>query len=265
MAPRRRRSRLAWTAVALLMAVIVFVVTARLMRHRSTPPEAIGPRVQRVRNLFTEIYGARTTNGVILFDGGIDARGDALDRLLGALSATRADVTDVFLSHGHFDHVAHAPLCTNAKIRVGAGDVEFLAQRAPQYGTFGVRALCAIFPPPPVIATNPIEGRTEIAVGADKVVAIPVPGHTPGSYLFVFAGILFAGDSINIDGDKLDFAMAPFTKDRDGNRRSIAALDEALKGVDVQTVCTGHQGCTLPGRAPAMLSALIERAKSSGD
>jgi glyoxylase-like metal-dependent hydrolase (beta-lactamase superfamily II) len=247
------------------MAVIVFLVTARLMRHKSTPPEAIGPRVQRVRNLFTEIYGARTTTGVILFDGGVDATGSALDRLLGGLSAARSDVTDVFLSHGHFDHIAHAPLCAHAKIYVGAGDVEFLAQRAPQYGTFGVKMLRAIFPPPPVIATNPLEGRTEIAVGADRVLAIPVPGHTPGSYLFVFAKVMFAGDSINIDGDKLDFAMAPFTKDREGNRRSIAALGEALRGVDVQTVCTGHQGCTLPGRAPAMLAALIERAKSSGE
>jgi hydroxyacylglutathione hydrolase len=235
------------------------------MRHKSTPPEAIGTRVQRVRNLFTEIYGARTTSGIILFDGGVDQDGKALDVLLRGLSASRADVTDVFLSHGHFDHIAHAPLCTSAKIHLGAGDVEFAAQREPQYGTFGVKVLSAIFPPPVVQATDPISGRAEFAVGKSKVVAIPTPGHTPGSYLFVFDGILFAGDSINIDGDKLDFAMGPFTKDRPGNRQSIAGLDEALRGLDVQTVCTGHQGCTLPGRAPAMLAALIERAKSSGN
>ncbi|MDB4970456.1 MAG: uncharacterized protein JWN44_6145 [Myxococcales bacterium] len=258
----RRRSPLAWIAVALLMAVIVFVVTVRSLRHKSTPPEAIGPRVQRVRNLFTEIYGARTASGIIVFDAGVDPAGDALDRLLGGLSATRSDVKEVFLTHGHFDHVAFAPLCAHAKIRVGAGDVEFLAQRAPVYGTFGVKTLNALFPVPPVIATDPLQGRTEIGAGDDKVLAIPVPGHTPGSYVFVFAGIMFAGDSINIDGDKLTYAMPSFTVDKEENRRSVAALGEALKGVEVQTICTGHQGCTATGRAPAMLAALIERAKS---
>lgn len=261
----RRRSRLLWIVIVLAVTVIAFVVTARSMRHKSTSPEAIGTRVQRERNLFTEIYGARAGGGIIIFDAGVDPRGDALDRLLGTFGATRSDVRDVFLSHGHFDHVAAAPLCAHAKIHVGAADVDFLAQRAPVYGTFGVKLLNAIFPVPPVTATDALVGRSDILVGGDKIIAIPVPGHTPGSYLFAFDGILFAGDSINIDGDKLDFAMAAFTKDREGNRRSVAALDEALKGVDVQIVCTGHQGCTPPGRAQAMLAALIERAKKSND
>jgi glyoxylase-like metal-dependent hydrolase (beta-lactamase superfamily II) len=258
----RRRSRLLWTVIALAVTVLAFVVTARVLRHQSTPPEAIGPRVQRERKLFTEIYGARAGGGIIIFDAGVDPAGAALDRLLGAFSATRSDVAHVFLSHGHFDHVAASPLCAHAKIHVGAADVDFLAQRAPVYGTFGVKLLNAIFPVPPVTATEGLAGKSEILVGNDKIVAIPVPGHTQGSYLYAFDRILFAGDSINIDGDKLDFAMAPFTLDKEGNRRSIAGLDKALEGIDVQIVCTGHQGCTPPGRAPAMLAALIERAKS---
>jgi glyoxylase-like metal-dependent hydrolase (beta-lactamase superfamily II) len=213
--------------------------------------------------LFTDIYGARAGAGVILFDAGVDPAGGALDRLLAGLGATRADVTDVFLTHGHFDHVAAAPECSRARIRVGAPDVDFMAQRVPYIGTFSVKLLRALFPVPPVIATDPISGRVQIPVGPDRVLAIPTPGHTPGSYVFVFDKTLFAGDSMVIDGDKLGFAMASFSVDPAANKQSIAALADALEGADVQTVCTGHMGCTPPGHGASMLVKLMTEAKEA--
>lgn len=259
-----RRSRLLWIAVALGATFVAFVATMRMLRHKTSPPEQLD-RVFRERNFFTEIYGARTSAGVILFDAGVDTEGGALDRLLGALGATRSDVHDVFLTHGHFDHVAAAPLCVHARIRVGAPDVEFMAQRAPMIAPLAGRLFRDLLPVNPVHATDPITGaRVEIPVGEDKVLAFPVPGHTPGSYVFVFDKIMFVGDSITIDGDKLGYAMAAFTVDNEGNHRAVDALAGALAGVDVQTICTGHQGCTAPGKAPAMLKGLFERAKSGG-
>lgn len=257
---RQRRGRRLWIVVALVAIVLGLPFIARMMRGRSSPPTAVG-RIERERNLFTDLYGARAGGGVILFDAGVDPAGGALDRLLGALLATRADVREVFLSHGHFDHVAAAPLCTHAKIRVGAPDVEFMAQRAPMIAPLAGRMLSRVFPVPPVYATDPLRGKVEIAVGDDQVLAIPTPGHTPGSYVFVFDGVLFAGDTMVIDGDQLGFCMSSFSIDPDGNRRSIRTLAGALAGVEVHTVCTGHMGCTPPGKGKAMLAALIERAK----
>ena len=257
-----RRSRVLRIAVTIAVVFVVLVVGARIGRHATSAPESLG-RVQRERNLFTDIYGARAGGGVILFDAGVDPEGDALDRLLGALGATRADVREVFLTHGHFDHVAASPLCTHAKIRVGAPDVEFLAQRAPMIAPVAGKLLRALFPVPPVFATDALVGRVDIPLGEDHVLAIPTPGHTPGSYVFVFDKMLFVGDTMIIDGDKLGFAMSAFSIDRDGNRRSIAALADALSGIDVQTVCTGHMGCTPPGHGAAMLSALLTRAREA--
>ncbi|MGZ3438444.1 MAG: MBL fold metallo-hydrolase [Polyangia bacterium] len=263
MAPRRR-SRLSWIAVALVATFVTFVVTMRMLRRRTSAPEPVG-RVQRERNFFTDLYGARTSAGIVVFDAGIDTEGGALDRLLGSLGGTRSDVHEVLLTHGHFDHVAAAPLCVHARIRVGAPDVEFMAQRAPMIGTLPARLFRDLLPVHPVQTTDPLVGRVEIPIGDDKVLAIPTPGHTPGSYVFVFDKILFAGDSITIDGERLGFAMRPFTIDPDGNRRALAGLAAALDGVDVQTVCTGHQGCTPAGKAPAMLKGLFERAKAVSD
>jgi len=259
----RKSARLLRIAIALALTLFAIGVACRILRHSSSAPEIIG-RVQRERNLFTDIYGARAGGGVILFDAGVDPEGGALDRLLGALGASRSDVVDVFLTHGHFDHVAASPLCGKAKIRVGAPDVEFLAQRAPMLAPAAGKLLHALFPVPPVYATDPLVGRVDVALGGnDKVVALPTPGHTPGSYVFVFDKVLFAGDSMVIDGDKLGFAMPAFSVDAAENRRSLAALADALGGVDVQTVCTGHMGCTPPGRGAAMLTALLEKARAN--
>src|SRR3954465_13897130 len=126
----RKSSRVLRIGIALCLTVVAVVVACRILRHSTSPPEIIG-RVQRERNLFTDIYGARAGGGIILFDAGVDPEGGALDRLLQTLGATRAAVRDVFLTHGPFDPVAASPLCTRAKIRVGEPDVEFLAQRVP--------------------------------------------------------------------------------------------------------------------------------------
>lgn len=260
-----RRSRALRIAAVLAVTVVGIVVACRILRRSSSPPDSVG-RVLRERNLFTDLYGARVGSGVILFDAGVDPAGGALDRLLGALGASRDDVREVFLTHGHFDHVAASPLCTGAKIRVGRPDVEFLAQRAPMLAPIAGKMLRMLFPVPPVFATDPLDGRAEIAVGGgDKILALPTPGHTPGSYVFVFDKTLFAGDSIVIDGDKLGFAMPAFSVDPAANKRSLAALADALAGVAVENVCTGHMGCTPPGRGGAMLTELMSKAREAAN
>jgi glyoxylase-like metal-dependent hydrolase (beta-lactamase superfamily II) len=86
----------------------------------------------QARNNGCYIYGLRSGDKVVVFDGGIDDEGHALDALLGKMGASRDEVTDVFLTHGHFDHVALVPLCGKARIRLGDGDTEMAAQKAPQ-------------------------------------------------------------------------------------------------------------------------------------
>jgi glyoxylase-like metal-dependent hydrolase (beta-lactamase superfamily II) len=177
---------------------------------------------------------------------------------LEALHATRDDVSDVFLTHGHFDHVAASPLCKKAKIHVGAEDVDLLAHR--QKARFAPRMFSKILPVPPIEATDPFKGRTELSIGDKKLVAIPLPGHTPGSYVLLYDGVLFAGDSMQISDGKLDFAMASFSADMDANRKNVAGLKAALGDASIEFVCTGHQGCTAPGEAPKLLDDLIARA-----
>ena len=253
-----RRKLLIGLAVLLALPLVV-VAAMRMMRSHHDAPVVVHGRVMRMRNLFTEIYGARVGDRVILFDGGIDSDGPALDALLTALHAGRDDVSDVFLTHGHFDHVQAAPLCKKARIHVGAEDVDMLAGRV-RTEPLAARWFAMALPPPQFVADAPYHGREELALASgDKVVALPLPGHTPGSYVLFFDGVLIAGDSLQISDGKLQLAMPAFTVDVAANRRNVAALEAALAGLDVDTVCTGHQGCTPGGEAKKLIAELVAR------
>lgn len=249
--------------------VIILTIVARTFRGAATSPKVIHGRVMATRNLFTYMYGVQAGGQTVLFDAGIDEEGRALDVLLGGLHASRDTVADIFLSHGHFDHVVAAvPSCTRARIHVGQPDVDMMALRAPTIPTLA-RWLSHMLPPPAIEATHPVRERAEFVLAdGSKVTAIPFAGHTPGSYLYVYEGVMFAGDSLQIYGDHLEFAMSLTSVDMVANRRNAARLAELLGDLKVDVVCTGHQGCTPPpsssGESPAtaMLKDLIARAKS---
>jgi glyoxylase-like metal-dependent hydrolase (beta-lactamase superfamily II) len=194
-----------------------------------------------------------------VFDGGIDERGDALDVLLGALGARRDDVSDVFLTHGHFDHVTLAPLCKKARIHLGIADADMAAHKV-RHEPWGARWFSKLYPTPDVALTNALLDRAEIDVGGEKLLALPLPGHTAGSYLFVFRGILFAGDSITRDGNNLGFAMRGFSQSVADNKKNLAKLKEALGTTKVEQICTGHQGCTPREDTGRQLDDLVKKA-----
>jgi glyoxylase-like metal-dependent hydrolase (beta-lactamase superfamily II) len=240
-------------ALGVIIALpLATVIAMRAMRHKYDPPVPVHGRLYRLRNLFTEIYGARVGDHVVLFDAGIDDEGPALDALLTALHAGRDDVSDVFLTHGHFDHVQASPLCKKARIHVGAADVAMLAGRA-RTEPFMPRLLSRILPPPLIEADAPYAGGELPLPDGSKVTAIPLPGHTPGSHLLLFDGVLIGGDSLQISHDELTWADPLFSADMEANRRNI----RALKLTGVEMVCTGHQGCI--GEGQRHLDELIAR------
>jgi len=257
----RRRIKIPLYLLATLIAL--FAVAALVMRvksHGSSPAVAVHNQVVHVRNFFVDLYGARQGDKVFLFDAGIDTNGSQLDAVLAGLKATRDQITDVFLTHGHFDHVAASPLCNKARIHLGIRDADMAALKTP-YQPGLPRFTGAIFSVPPVLVTDALIDRAELDLGdGNKLLAIPLPGHTPGSFMLLYDKVLFSGDSILMSDGKLSFADPKATVDVEANKRGIAGLKAALAGAQVDFVCTGHMGCTAPGEAQKQLDDLIERA-----
>lgn len=259
--PRRRRV-LMWTWLALFVLLVGAVGMLRVMRHKFDTPDAVRGSVWRVHGQVSDFFGARTPDGkVILFDAGADPEGRGLDLLLGALKASRDDVSDIFFTHGHPDHVAAAPLCPHARLHGGIADRDMMAKRAPLVPTF-VRFMGLVLPGPAVLLTDAFTGRAEVKVGGDQsVLAVPFAGHTPGSMIYLYDGVLFAGDSMIFEKDKLTPTFAPFSVDTKKNRENIAALPSLVKLDDVKVVCTAHGGCTPEGETRRMLEDLIGKSK----
>ncbi|HEX6835019.1 MAG TPA: MBL fold metallo-hydrolase [Polyangia bacterium] len=260
--PRRRRLLL-WIWLGLFVFLVVAIGFLRAGRHKFDAPDVVRGSVMRVHGQVSDFFGARTPDGhVILFDAGADPEGRGLDALLAALHATRADVSDIFFTHGHGDHIAAAPLCPRARLHGGSADGAMMAKRGPVLPRFA-SLMGIILPVPAVTLTDPLQGRTEVPVGGgQKVLAVPFAGHTPGSMLYLYDGVLFAGDSMNVDKDKLTPAFAPFSVDTKQNRANIAALATLVPLDEVKVVCTAHGGCSKEADTKRMLDDVIAKVKS---
>jgi hypothetical protein len=78
--------------------------------------------------------------------------------------------------------------------------------------------------------------------------------------MYLWDGVLFTGDSINLSDDRLEFATNIFSFDLRLNKRNIAHLKESLGTKKIKQVCTGHQGCTSPADTERLFEDLIDRA-----
>jgi glyoxylase-like metal-dependent hydrolase (beta-lactamase superfamily II) len=244
----------------LLLVAVVGVFGMNLYRLSFEKPEPIVGSVVHVRNAFVDFYAAKNGARVLLFDAGSDPMGRALDALLLQDSAKRDDVTDVFLTHGHGDHLGAASLLLNAKVHVGAKDAGIVdGSDMPIMN----RVMSWLQPTSGKLhVSDPLDGVIDVNVGAGQTVkAIPISGHTPGSYFYVWEKVLFTGDSIKYDA-KTDQLVAPpnaFNSDSAELRRSLAALGTTLKNVKFERLCTGHGGCTTPAETKKLLDDLIKR------
>src|SRR5260221_10261949 len=98
--------RFIFGTLATLAAFAVFaVIGLRGSRNKVAGPSELKPHfMAAVNGVGIGVFAARVVPGshVIFFDTGLDPEGRPIDALLKGLAATRDDVTDVFLTHGHF-------------------------------------------------------------------------------------------------------------------------------------------------------------------
>jgi glyoxylase-like metal-dependent hydrolase (beta-lactamase superfamily II) len=263
-------------ALKVLLVVVIILaalgggaaVAIRAGRGKVDGPMALKPDFVGATNAMNiGLFAARTAPGphVIVFDAGLDPQGRPIDVLLAALGASRDDVTDVFLTHGHPDHIAGVAVLPKAHVHIGAPDVPLAA------GQIQAQALLPmvfgkLVGNPPVTANAPMSGPISFPVGggdASKVVkAIPVPGHTPGSYVFLYDGVLIAGDIMQLKQGRLDTTMRLADPNPAQNKASIISLKQQLANETVDVVCTAHGehgGCTPKGLGKTLLDDLVQR------
>jgi glyoxylase-like metal-dependent hydrolase (beta-lactamase superfamily II) len=250
-----------------LFALVIIVVVLgggalaafRVARGRPSNPEEIKPGIVSVSAAGTYLYATRVGGHVIFFDTGADPGGSSVDAALSGLHKGRSDVSDVFLTHGHGDHVAAAGGLGSAHVHLGQGDVPFVEGRAP-WDSLLLRVMAKGMAVPSINVSSPLNGVQSIDLGEGKTVkAIPVPGHTPGSYVFLYDGVLFTGDTAVFKQGRLERGPGLFDSNSDQVRASVNALKQQLTGAEIVAVCTGHGGCTPLGLGRTLLDDFVGR------
>ncbi|MAK59784.1 MAG: MBL fold metallo-hydrolase [Ponticaulis sp.] len=137
----------------------------------------------------------KTEGGVLLFDtgtGGPPAGG--LMESLTAADVAPADITDIFISHSHFDHVGGLAkegelAFPNATIRMTTAEWAFMKANEDQADLVGVVES----------AVETFEPGSEVVPGI--VTAVAVEGHTPGHSAYRVASdddtVLYVGDAMH--------------------------------------------------------------------
>ena len=135
----------------------------------------------------------RGESRTILLDVGAFGMRKPLERRLKEFGIDPQDVTDVVLTHAHYDHLVNFTLFPNAKIWIGKVELEWAASQPPGFN-----------PLPELYVQELVHSNrvSKLASGEEfipDIHAYAVPGHTPGHLLFVLNNgendILFTGDS----------------------------------------------------------------------
>jgi N-acyl homoserine lactone hydrolase len=148
-----------------------------------------------------------------------------------------ADVTDVVLTHSHWDHAINWVMFPKARVAIGAAELDWaLAQ--PR----GLTPVAELY-----IAELQRSAQRALVRDGDEVLpglrAHAAPGHTPGSLVFVLSGatreVIFTGDAAKNRAELLS-RTADLTVDQATSRRSFDRIWELWRRRPATVLIPGH-------------------------
>jgi len=157
--------------------------------------------------------GPYATNTYLVKEGGFCAVIDPETNdgeIADALETRGWTLTDILITHAHFDHVRGVNGLPAATLRIHEDDVPYLLARNDK--------LAMPFCKEEAIGRPAVPFKDGKKIGPFTV--LHMPGHSPGSAMFVAPGHVFSGDSLFVYGvPRLDFPLS----DRLAYMRSLQA------------------------------------------
>jgi glyoxylase-like metal-dependent hydrolase (beta-lactamase superfamily II) len=213
-------------------------------------PELVAEDVYRVTPGRSNCY-LLADRKLALIDTGMPQDGQAIIAAIKSLGRTTDELTHIFITHGHLDHIGSLAMLKktgSAQVVAGVKDTAYIQGRKKTWSMgregFGGKLFKAVlffmetffFRYEPAQVEIPCHGGELIdCFGGIQVIA--TPGHSPGSISFYHAEkhLLFVGDALNGTGG---FALPM--------RFGCASHKEALRSVeqlcrfDFDTCLLGH-------------------------
>jgi len=190
--------------------------------------QAIGP-LTTIDDGFVSAFLLPTAEGAVLFDTGNDKKAKAVLEALDSRGLSADDVTDIFVTHGHGDHVKALSAFPNARVRALEAERALISEESADGSTL----------------TEPLAGGDLVEVGGHTIEVFSVPGHTEGSAVFLVDRVLVMGDvAIGRKDGTIKGPPKFFSDDPEKNDASVRALAEALdaRGEVVDWLAFSHSG-----------------------
>jgi glyoxylase-like metal-dependent hydrolase (beta-lactamase superfamily II) len=236
-----------------ILALLLLAALAGCTRNLAVLRQPTSYAVATAPPWTSMVYAARTDHGVVLVDLGWYGADRDIRRALARLGARPEDVTDVFLTHSHRDHIGGWRTVRHARFHLSSAEAAFFEDRA-HHGDLPSRAGERVLGNPAPwfgeVELRPFSRDTVFAFGRDTLRAFVVPGHTPGHSAYLFRRVLFMGDAFTwyrLRG--LHGAMSIFTYDTEQSRGSVGALLERALPLGVDWACNAHAKCLRPDSA----------------
>lgn len=232
--------------------------------------EAIAPGVWWLhRTRGSNVFLAETaSHGLILFDTGFSS---SLPGILEEVEALRpgARITHLFLTHHHADHTGAAAALRGrygALVVAGAADCRpddrgrlLLRQQigaSHRWRRIRRRLVANGRPATEVVVDRPLSGEVEIA----GVLAIPTPGHTPGSYCYLLPDrdLAVVGDLVISHRNGLVRPMKAANHDDEQYLHALSMFASRAPNIG----CPGH-GAAVSGGFHGQVTALASLQRRS--
>jgi glyoxylase-like metal-dependent hydrolase (beta-lactamase superfamily II) len=176
----------------------------------------------------------------ILVDVGAFGARHLLARQLAELQVGADEITDVVLTHAHYDHAVNFTLFPNATVWIGAEELAWAAAQPPG------------FDPLPELYVRELatSSRTRRIADGERFLpgfqAIAAPGHTPGHLLFYVEGeerpLLFTGDAAKNRAELLSMSVAD-TYDATLSRETLSLIWKTWTRQPGTLLIPGHDLC----------------------
>jgi glyoxylase-like metal-dependent hydrolase (beta-lactamase superfamily II) len=174
-------------------------------------------------NVYLVVNGKELT----VIDTGTSGNAQKTAAYIQKLGFQPTDVKTIILTHSHIDHmgsVKELKELTHAKLAVHIEDADYVSGKKPLPKPKNIlfRAAASFIKPAFAEADVTLKDGDKI----EGLTVIHVPGHTPGSIALLDEEkkVLFAGDTIRYDGEKVSGAPEQLSIDPDKLKESIRKI-----------------------------------------
>lgn len=177
--------------------------------------------------------GGRT----ILVDVGAFGVRKPLLRQLTACGVAPSDVTDVVLTHAHYDHAVNYTLFPDATVWIGADELAWAAEQPPGFNPL----------PELYVQALSTSSRVRRVKDGDTLLpgltALAAPGHTPGHLLFYLTAselpVLFTGDAAKNRAELMSMHVHD-SEDHAASENSLGKIWDVWRQVPGTLLIPGH-------------------------